>query len=137
MKDDGINYKINAPKLFRECYCIEVSTKSGYTRQLMQYIIDDSLTSKSFYSVCEGLKSFRTKEYEDRKNKYLFQIEYYSTILSHQYQLTKDKTAFEDAINKIPIFCKVKDPLGYNELHRLSDNYVIMLFEKLVTTAKN
>jgi hypothetical protein len=133
MKDDLINYKIDMPKYFRELYGIQVTSKSGYTNRLMQLIISDSLTSKSFFAIGEGIKSCRVAEYQRRRGLFVHQVEYYVKKLSAEHKHSRDTKKFLDEVKNIPEFSAMDDPLGYNELLRVSDNYIIMLFEKWVT----
>jgi hypothetical protein len=73
----------------------------------MQYIVDDALTSKSFYSTGEGIHSFRLQRFLQKKHNYLLYVKAYFDILKRKHQLQ----LLDDNQNGIRI-----EGLTYNEL---------------------
>ena len=75
-REDG-KYKLYIPEAIREIYYSDITLthRSGHTSSFLQYIVDDTMTSKSFYSIGEGLRSFRVQEYLKKKRMYTLLLE--------------------------------------------------------------
>jgi len=113
---DGGPFKVKMPAYLRDLYGISLTAKSGVTSTLMQYIVDDALTSKSFYSTGEGIHSFRLQRFLQKKHNYLLYVKAYFDILKRKHQLQLiDDNRFNSLAREIEPFSKVHDENGYNE----------------------
>lgn len=131
--EDG-TFKMVMPDGLRDLYDITFTHRSGYTSKLVQYIVDCSLTSMSFYSMGIGIQSRRVQRYLTNKKKYYTYVKYFIEDAKRKFAFDQDQSKLDAAINSIKQFSSMHDPVEYNELMRPTDNFIIRLFIDYVSS---
>ena len=131
--EDG-TFKMVMPDGLRDLYDITFTHRSGYTSKLMQYIVDCSLTSMSFYSMGSGIQSLRVQRYLTNKKKYYTYVKYFIDDAKRKFAFDQDQSKLDAAISSIKPFSSMHDPKEYNELMRPTDNFIIRLFIDYVSS---
>ena len=126
--DDEKEFIMNMPQALRDMYGITLTAKSGFTSKIVQYIVDNSLTSMSFYSMGVGIQSMRVQSYLQRKKLYYTYAQFYVDKAKRDYAFHKNDDKLRESIRKLSTFSAMHDRNGYNELMRPSDNFIIRIF---------
>jgi hypothetical protein len=124
--------KMSMPDIYWQYYSdITLRKCSGYTRKFIQNILDDAMTSKTFYSIAEGIKSLRYQEYlRKRELYYSFVRSYVDTLVTKN--ISANDEALVTEIASVDDFSAMHDKACYNEMARPTDNYIIDVFERFV-----
>jgi hypothetical protein len=90
------------------------------------------MTSKTFYSIAEGIKSLRYQEYLRKRELYYSFVRSYVDTLVTKNNISANDEALVTEIASVDDFSAMHDKACYNEMARPTDNYIIDVFERFV-----